>query len=116
MDGVRLVIAGVGDGFSRNLPAWTATVKSLHPDFPVYGSVCEAQEMFWRIVGSENALLWMGLCPDEVAAFVEARMAVINKALSNGHVPDAELGWECKYCPHARAGKCPEGANVVEVQ
>ncbi len=64
-------IAGVGDGFSRNLPGWTATVKSLHPDFPVYGSVCESQEMFWRIVGPENALLWMGLCPDEVAAFVE---------------------------------------------
>ena len=38
-------IAGVGDGFGRNSPAWVETVKSLYPDFPVYGSVCEAQEM-----------------------------------------------------------------------
>jgi len=34
-------IAGVGDGFVRNSPAWLETVKSLWPDFPVYGSVCE---------------------------------------------------------------------------
>lgn len=64
-------IAGVGDGFSRNSPAWVETVKSLYPDFPVYGSVCEGQEMLWRIVGSENAMLWIGLHPDEVGRFVE---------------------------------------------
>ncbi len=64
-------IAGVGDGFTRNSPAWIETVKSLHPEFPVYGSVCEAHEMLWRIVGPENALLWMGLYPDEVGRFVE---------------------------------------------
>ena len=27
-------IAGVGDGFERNSPAWIETVKSLRPDFP----------------------------------------------------------------------------------
>ena len=27
--------------------------------------------MLWRIVGSENAMLWMGLYPDEIARFVE---------------------------------------------
>ncbi len=27
-------IAGVGDGFQRNSPAWIETVKSLRPDFP----------------------------------------------------------------------------------
>ncbi len=64
-------IAGIGDGFARNSPPWVETVASWHADFPVYGSVCEAMEMLWRIVGSENALLWMGLYPDEVAAFVE---------------------------------------------
>lgn len=35
-------IAGVGDSFARNSPPWVETVKSLHPSFPVYGSVCEA--------------------------------------------------------------------------
>ena len=64
-------IAGVGDGFSRNSPAWIETVKSLHPDFPVYGSVCEGQETLWRIIGSENAMLWIGLYPDELGRFIE---------------------------------------------
>lgn len=64
-------IAGVGDGFSRNLPPWIETVKSLHPDLPVYGSICEGQETLWRIIGSENVMLWIGLYPDEVGKFVE---------------------------------------------
>ena len=64
-------VAGVGDGFARNSPAWTETVTSLYPDFPVYGSICEAQEMLWRTIGSENVMLWIGLYPDEVARFVE---------------------------------------------
>jgi hypothetical protein len=64
-------IAGVGDGFARNSPPWIETVRSLHPRIPVYGSVCEAQEMLWRVVGLENVLLWIGLYPDEVGRFVE---------------------------------------------
>jgi len=64
-------IAGVGDGFARNSAAWLETVKSLHPAFPVYGSVCEGQEMLWRIIGSENVMLWIGLYPDELARFIE---------------------------------------------
>ena len=64
-------IAGVGDGFARNSPPWVETVRALHPALPVYGSVCEAQEMLWRIVGLENALIWIGLYPGEVARFVE---------------------------------------------
>ncbi len=64
-------VAGVGDGFVKNSAPWVETVKSLHPEFPVYGSVCEAQEMLWRIIGSENVMLWIGLYPDEIAKFVE---------------------------------------------
>jgi len=64
-------IAGVGDGFARNSPAWVETVKALYPDFPVYGSVCEGQEMLWRIIGSENVMLWIGLYPDEIGKFLE---------------------------------------------
>jgi uroporphyrinogen decarboxylase len=64
-------LAGVGDGFTRDLPAWIDTVKGLHPDFPVYGSICEGHEQLWRIIGSENVMLWIGLYPDELARFVE---------------------------------------------
>jgi len=64
-------IAGVGDSFERNSPAWIETVKKWHPDFPVYGSVCEAHEMLWRIIGSENVLLWIGLYPDRMARVIE---------------------------------------------
>jgi len=64
-------IAGVGDGFVRNLPPWSETLKALYPDFPVYGSVCEAHEQLWRIVGSENVMLWIGLYPDELGRFIK---------------------------------------------
>jgi len=64
-------LAGVGDGFARNSPPWIETVKSLHPDIPVYGSVCEAHETLWRIIGSENVMLWIGLYPDELGRFIE---------------------------------------------
>jgi hypothetical protein len=64
-------IAGVGDTFARNLPPWIETVKALHPHFPVFGSVCEAHESLWRIIGSENVMLWIGMYPDEIARFVD---------------------------------------------
>jgi hypothetical protein len=64
-------IAGVGDGFARNTPAWVDTVKELSSDIPVYGSICEGHEMLWRIVGSENVMLWIGLYPDELGRFIE---------------------------------------------
>jgi len=64
-------IAGVGDGFARNIPPWIDGVKALYPNFPVYGSVCEGHESLWRIIGSENVLLWIGLYPDEVGRFIE---------------------------------------------
>jgi uroporphyrinogen decarboxylase len=59
-------IAGVGDGFERNTPAWIETVQKLHPDFPVYGSIIECSECLTRLIGQENALFWMGMYPDEL--------------------------------------------------
>jgi hypothetical protein len=59
-------IAGVGDGFERNSPAWVDTIKKLHPDFPVYGSVIECSECLTRLIGQENTLFWMGMYPDEL--------------------------------------------------
>ncbi len=64
-------LGGVGDSFSRNLPAWTESVKSLHPDIPVYGSIAEGHEQLWRIIGTNNVLLWIGLYPDELGKFIE---------------------------------------------
>jgi uroporphyrinogen decarboxylase len=63
-------IAGVGDGFTRNSPAWVETVKSLYPDFPVYGSTLEPAECLTRLVGQENTLFWMGMYPDQLGACI----------------------------------------------
>ena len=59
-------IAGVGDGFERNSPAWLDTVKSLRPDFPVYGSMMEVSECLTRLIGQQNAMLWMGEYPERM--------------------------------------------------
>lgn len=64
-------IAGVGDGFERNTPAWLDTVKLWHSEFPVYGSVCEVHETLWRIVGPENVMHWMGEAPDRLAQSID---------------------------------------------
>jgi uroporphyrinogen decarboxylase len=63
-------IGGVGDGYARNLPPWIDTVKSLYPDFPVYGSQCEANEYLTRIVGQENFLLWIAMYPEQMGRFI----------------------------------------------
>jgi uroporphyrinogen decarboxylase len=64
-------IAGVGDGFERNSPPWIETVKSLRPDFPVYGSMLECSEFLTRMIGQENTLLWMGLYPDRMGRAIQ---------------------------------------------
>jgi hypothetical protein len=63
-------IAGVGDGFERNSPPWLETVKSLRPDFPVYGSMIEVSECLTRLIGQENALMWMGEFPERMGAVI----------------------------------------------
>jgi uroporphyrinogen decarboxylase len=64
-------LAGVGDGYARDLPPWIDTVESLRPNFPVYGSQCEANEYMTRMVGPENLLLWAGLYPERFGRFVQ---------------------------------------------
>lgn len=63
-------IAGVGDGFQRNTPAWIDTVKSLWPDIPVFGSIIEVSECLTRLIGQENAMLWMGEYPEEMGEVI----------------------------------------------
>ena len=60
-------IAGVGDGFERNSPPWVDTVKSLWPDFPVYGSMMECSECMTRLIGPQNHMLWMAMEPERFA-------------------------------------------------
>lgn len=81
-------IAGVGDSFVRNLPAWVDQIKEKHPDFPVYASVCEGHETLWRIIGSENAMMWMGLYPDELRRFVD-RINAFSLGLLRGQIKAA---------------------------
>ncbi len=64
-------LAGVGDSFIPDMEPWMDTVRTRYPEFPVFGSVCEGHETLWRIIGSENVLLWIGLYPDEVGRFVQ---------------------------------------------
>lgn len=64
-------IAGVGDGFQRNSPPWIETVRSLRPDFPVYGSIIEPSECLTRMVGQGNAMLWMGEEPGRMGAVID---------------------------------------------
>ncbi|MEI7903235.1 MAG: uroporphyrinogen decarboxylase family protein [bacterium] len=61
---------GVGDALSRNLAPWTERVNAYVHDFAVFGGVCEPYEYLWRIVGSENALVWMAGEPELFEAFV----------------------------------------------
>jgi uroporphyrinogen decarboxylase len=63
-------IAGVGDGFQRNSPAWIETVKAGRPDFPVYGSIIEASECLTRLVGQANSMLWMAEFPERMGAVI----------------------------------------------
>ncbi|HEU19431.1 MAG TPA: hypothetical protein ENO00_08675, partial [Deltaproteobacteria bacterium] len=63
-------IAGVGDGFERNSPAWTETVKSLWPDFPVFGSIIECNECLTRLIGPENNMLWIGMHPERMGRVI----------------------------------------------
>ncbi len=64
-------LAGIGDVIVRNTPPWIDSVKDLYPNFPVYGSVCEVMEEGWRIIGSENMLLWLAMYPDEIRQFLD---------------------------------------------
>lgn len=82
-------IAGVGDGFARNSPAWLDTVRSYHSEFPVYGSVCEGHEMLWRMIGSENVMLWMMMYPDEFEAFM-GRLGEFIYGLTNAQIMAAD--------------------------
>ena len=61
----------VGDALVFEIPSWEERVRSYACELAVFGSVAEPYEYLWRIIGSENALLWMASDPRPYAAFVE---------------------------------------------
>jgi uroporphyrinogen decarboxylase len=81
-------LAGVGDGFATNIPPWVETVRSLYPDFPVYGSICEPHEQAWRMIGSERMMLWMGLYPERLGLFLR-RVGEFNVELARAEIEAA---------------------------
>ncbi len=64
-------INGVGDALNRDIEAWDKRVDMYVDDFAVFGSVCGVYEYLWRIIGTENSLMWMILEPEKYGAFVE---------------------------------------------
>jgi hypothetical protein len=64
-------INGVGDELNLGLPSFVDRVNSYSDDFCVFGSVCEAQEQLWRIIGPENVYYKMGEDPDRLANFIQ---------------------------------------------
>ena len=61
----------VGDALSRDVASWNDRVDSYCTDFPVFGSICEPYEYVWRIIGTENSLIWMALEEEKFKAFVD---------------------------------------------
>jgi hypothetical protein len=82
-------MAGVGDGFVRNSPAWIDTIRQNCAEIPVFGSVCEGHEMLWRIVGPENVLTWIGECPDRLGSCVE-RICEFNLEIAKAQIKAAD--------------------------
>lgn len=60
----------VTDVVLRNIPSWHDRVNAYAQEFPIFGCICEPYEYLWRIIGSENALLWMALERDRLATFI----------------------------------------------
>jgi len=81
-------INGVGDSFVRNLAPYVDRLKNSWPDFAIFGGVCEAHEMLWRIIGTENVMLWIGLYPAEIGKFVE-RINAFNLEIAKAQIKAA---------------------------
>ncbi|QUI22442.1 hypothetical protein HZI73_09070 [Vallitalea pronyensis] len=61
----------VTDVLLRDIPAWSDRVDTYKNILPVFGSVCEGYEYVWRILGTENALMWMAMEPEAFGDFMK---------------------------------------------
>jgi len=64
-------INSVADELNLDLPPYVERVKAYADDFCVFGSVCEPQEMAWRIIGMQNLLVKLAEQPGRMARFIE---------------------------------------------
>jgi len=64
-------INAVGDELNLELPSFVDRVNAYAGDFCVFGSVCEAQEQLWRMIGNENVYYKMAEDPKRLARFIE---------------------------------------------
>lgn len=64
-------INGVGDALNRDIEAWDKRVDMYVDDFAIFGSVCGVYEYLWRIIGTENSLMWMILEQEKYKNFVD---------------------------------------------
>ncbi|HOE10559.1 MAG TPA: uroporphyrinogen decarboxylase family protein [bacterium] len=61
----------VGDTLVRDIPSWKDRLEPFLEDFAVFGSICEPFEFLWRIIGTENALIWMASETELLIDFVD---------------------------------------------
>ena len=75
----------VGDTLLRDIPSWDDRLQAYVDDLALFGAVCEPYEYVWRIIGTENAMLWMAAEPDLFAHFVN-RVGEFNLALCEAQI------------------------------
>jgi len=64
-------INSVADELNLGLPSYVDRVNAYADDFCVFGSVCDPNEMIWRIMGTENVMIKLAEAPDRMARFIE---------------------------------------------
>lgn len=64
-------INAVGDELNLGLPSFVDRVNMYADDLCVFGSVCEAQEQLWRMIGNDNVYYKMAEAPERLARFIE---------------------------------------------
>ncbi len=74
-------LSGVGDRIARDVDPWIDRVRAMSADFATFGGVIEANEFMTRSIGQANALLWMGLYPDDIGCFAERINAFMTEAI-----------------------------------
>ena len=81
-------------GSSGTRPPWIETVKSLRPDFPVYGSMIEVSECLTRLIGQENAMMWMAEYPERMGAVINRTGRLLSR---NGQGRDRGGRWLARW-------------------
>jgi len=79
----------VGDVLARDIPSWEERLSPYLKDFAVFGGILEPFEYLWRVIGTDNALLWMGTHPELLKDFVD-RIGRFNLDLARAQIKAAQ--------------------------